>query len=108
MQLGEETAKHNNADIETTMVYFLATFLLPCSSHSALGGTWVPHAAAVTCRNFAGMYQLQDLEDSKVVTLPGSLDTPKPKAKLPLSSEGPDFHLWVSKHSMQQRLQGSF
>lgn len=88
------------------MVYFPATSLLPHSSSSAQDGPWVPHTAAVTCRNFASTYKLQDLEDGKVVTLPGNLDTAK--AKLPLSSEGPDFHQWVSKRSMQRRLQGSF
>lgn len=85
----------------TSIVHFLATFLLPHSSHSAQDGMWDPHAAAVTCRNFVGMYKLQDMEDSKAVTLPGSLDTPKPKVKLPLPSEGLGLHLWVSKHSTQ-------
>lgn len=73
----------------TTLMYFLTISVLPPSSCSARGDVWVPHAAAVTCRNFAGMYKLQNLEDRKVMTLPGNLDTPK--AKLPLSSEGLDF-----------------
>lgn len=72
--------KRSNKDFAnfTTITYFLATSLLPHSSHSAQDGTWVPHIAVVTCRNLAGLYKLQDLEDSKVVTLAGSPVTPNP------------------------------
>lgn len=93
MQLGEEADKHSNKDFAnfTTITYFLATSLQPHSSHSAQDGTWVPCTAVVTCRNLAGLYKLQDLEDSKVVTLPGSPVTPKPKAKLPCPQKAQIF-----------------
>ena len=89
---------------------FSATSLLPACSGWHVGSSRSCRDLKELCRHVqaADMYKLQELEDSKAATLPGSLDTPKPKAKLPLTSEGPDFHLWVSKHSMQRRLQGSF
>lgn len=88
-QLGEEAAKPSNTDI--CPLYHdgvfsgnlsAASFPLLCSGR---------HAAAVTCRNFAGTYKLWDLEAGIVATLPGSLDTPKLKAKLPLPSDRPQF-----------------
>lgn len=46
-----------------------------------------PHAAAVTCRKFASMPSSRTCKDSKAMTSPGSLGTPKLKAKLSWSKE---------------------